>query len=99
MTHPSWVALNSMTYSFIELGKVMVHVIIWLDLCGCGFHSVCPLMDEDEDSASFLMGGTGCGENWVLFWWAEPCSVTLSSSSLLMGVGLYSFPVVEAKLW
>ena len=24
------------------------------------------------------MGGTGCGENWVLFWWAGPCSVSLN---------------------
>ena len=22
--------------------------------------------------ASFLMGGTGCGENWFLLWWAFP---------------------------
>ena len=48
MTHPSWVVLNSMTHSFSELGKVVVHVIIWLYFCDCGFHSVCPLMDEDK---------------------------------------------------
>ena len=39
MTHPSWVALNSMTHSFIELGKVVVRVIIWLYFCDCGFLS------------------------------------------------------------
>ena len=27
MTHPSWVALHGMAYSFIESGKVVVHVI------------------------------------------------------------------------
>ena len=27
MTRPSWVALHSMAYSFIELDKVVVHVI------------------------------------------------------------------------
>ena len=27
MTHPSWVALHSMAYSFIELDKAVVHVI------------------------------------------------------------------------
>ena len=31
MTHPSWVALHSMVHSFIELGKVWVHVIIWTE--------------------------------------------------------------------
>ena len=28
------------------------------------------------------MGGTGCGENWVLLWWAGPCSVQFSRSVL-----------------
>ena len=23
---------------------------------------------EEEDCASFLTGGAGCGENWVLLW-------------------------------
>ena len=27
VTHPSWVALHSMAYSFIELDKAVVHVI------------------------------------------------------------------------
>ena len=27
MTHPSWVALHGMAYSFIELDKALVHVI------------------------------------------------------------------------
>ena len=29
---------------------------VWLVFCDCGFHSVCPLMNKDEDSRSFLMG-------------------------------------------
>ena len=32
--------------------------------------SVCPFLDEVEACATFLMGGIGCGENWVLPWWA-----------------------------
>jgi len=41
-----------------------------LVFCDCGFHSVCPVMDEDR---GFLIRGTGCVEKWVLFWWAKPC--------------------------
>ena len=48
MTHPPWVALHGMGYSFIELDKAMIHVSVWLVFCNCGFHSVCPLMDEDK---------------------------------------------------
>ena len=47
MAHPSWVALPGMAHSFIELGKVVVHVISLVSFLDCGFHSVCPLMDED----------------------------------------------------
>ena len=31
------------------------------------------------------MGETDWGANWVLFWWAGPCSVNLESNFLLMG--------------
>ena len=41
-------------------------------------------MDEDVACASFLMGGTGFGENCVLFWWAGPCTIDFSSNCLLM---------------
>ena len=34
MTHPSWVALHGMAHSFIELDKVVVHVISLLSFCG-----------------------------------------------------------------
>ena len=40
MTHPSWVALHSMTHGFTELDKAVVHVIslvsflwLWFSLC------------------------------------------------------------------
>ena len=48
MTHPSWVALHGLAYSFIELDKAVLHVSVWLVFCDCGFHSVCPLMDKDQ---------------------------------------------------
>ena len=48
MAHLSWVALQDMAHSFIELDKAVIHVINWLVSCDCGFHSVFPLMDEDK---------------------------------------------------
>ena len=48
MTHPSWVALHRMAHSFIELDKVVIHVISLVVFCDCGFHTVCPLMDKEE---------------------------------------------------
>ena len=48
MTHPFWVALHGMTHSFIELHKPVIHVIVWLAFCNCGFHSLCPLMGENK---------------------------------------------------
>ena len=40
--------------------------------------SICPLVDEARGSGvGFLMGRTGCGENWVFLWWAGLCSVKL----------------------
>ena len=48
MTYPSWVALHSMALSFIELHKAVIHVIILVSFLYCGFHSVCPLIDEDK---------------------------------------------------
>ena len=65
MTYPSWVALNSMAHSFIELDKAVVHVIRWLVFCDCGFHSLCPLMEKDKRlmeaswSESLTAGETG----------------------------------------
>ena len=45
MTRPSWVTLNGMAHSFIELDKAVIHMISLVSFL-CGFHSVCPLMDE-----------------------------------------------------
>ena len=58
MTCLSWVALQGMAHSFIELHKAAIHVII-LVFCDCGFHSgghgivvlassLCLLMDEGK---------------------------------------------------
>ena len=35
------------------------------------------------------MGETDCGRNWVLFWWAGPCSVTLKFNFLLKGGAVF----------
>ena len=48
ITHLSWVALHGMAHSFIELDKVVVHVIRLVSFCDCGFHSVFPLMEKDR---------------------------------------------------
>ena len=38
MTHLSWVAPHAVAHSFIELGKIVVHVFTaWLVFCDCGF--------------------------------------------------------------
>ena len=50
MTHPSWVALHSMAHSFNELDKAVVHVISLVSFLWLFFHSVCPLMDNDDNS-------------------------------------------------
>ena len=69
MTNLSWVALHGVAHSFIEIDKVAIHVNSLISFFyDCGFHSVCPLVDEDEICGSFLMAGTGYGQNWVLFW-------------------------------
>ena len=64
MTHQSWMTLHGLAYSFIELDKVMIHVIslvsfllLWFSFClpsdGWGY----------EACGSFLLGGTDCGQN------------------------------------
>ena len=78
MTYPSWVALHSMAYSFIELDKAVVHVIRLVSFLWLWF-SFYLLSDGDgwEVYGSFLMGETDWGGNWVLFWW------TVLSKSLI----------------
>ena len=64
---------------------------VWLVFCDCGFHYVCPLMDKIKRlRGSFRMGESDWGGNWVLFWWAGPCSVNLSSNFLLMDGSVFS---------
>ena len=48
MTHPSWVTLQGIGHSFIELDKAVSMLSVWLVFCDCGFHFVCPLMDKDN---------------------------------------------------
>ena len=43
MTHPSWVALQSMAHTFIESDVAVVHVIRSISFL-CNFHPVCPLI-------------------------------------------------------
>ena len=61
-----------------ELDKTVIHVIslvsfLWLWFLFCLSSDGWAL----EACRNFLMGRTGCGENWVLLWWAKPCSVNL----------------------
>ena len=48
MTRPSWVALQGMAHSFIELDKAVVHVIRLVSFLWLWFSSVCPLMEKDK---------------------------------------------------
>ena len=41
--------LHGIVHSFIELHKAVIHVIILVSFCDCGFHSVSPLVDEDKE--------------------------------------------------
>ena len=45
---PSWVGLHGLAHIFIDLDKAVIHVISLVSFRDCGFHSVCPLMDEDK---------------------------------------------------
>jgi len=42
MTHPSWVALHGMAYSFIELDKAVVHVISLISFLSLQFSFLLP---------------------------------------------------------
>ena len=61
-------SLTSLAHSqLIGLDKVVILVISLLSFLWLWF-SFCLPSDGLEACASFLMGGTGCGGNWVLFW-------------------------------
>ena len=47
MTRVSWVALQGIAHSFIELDKAVAHVVRLVSFL-CGFQSVCPLMEKDK---------------------------------------------------
>ena len=69
-THLGWSHMAWL--SFIELDKAVVHVIRLVS-----FHSVCPLMEKDKRLMEASWWERLTGGNWVLFWWAGPCSVNL----------------------
>ena len=68
ITCRSWVALQGMALSFIELDKAVVHVIRLVSFLQLWF-SVCLPSDGEVQEAyrSFLVGKTDRGGNWVLF--------------------------------
>ena len=45
MTHPSWVALNGMAHSFIELDKAVIHVISFISFLKSDSDFYCLLSD------------------------------------------------------
>ena len=80
--HLGWLYTAWLTVS-LSYTKLWSMWSVWLVFYDCGFHSVCPLM-KIVGCESFLIGGTGCGENWILLWWARTSSVNLYSNCLLM---------------
>ena len=76
MTRSSWVALHGMAHSFTELDKAAVQVISLISFLWLWF-SFCLPWDGWGGLWKLLMGETDCGGNWILFWWAGPCSVNL----------------------
>ena len=69
MTLPSWVALYGMLLSFIELGRAVIHVIIFIVSCDCGFHSVA-LWWMRMRSVELPYGSDWLLGKWILLWWA-----------------------------
>ena len=65
--------LHGMAHRFLKLYKAVIHVISLISFLWLWF-SFWRLWDY---GSCFLMGETGCGENWFLLWWAGPCSVNL----------------------
>ena len=78
--HPSWVALQGMAHSFIELHKAVVHVIRLVSFLWLWF-SVCLPSDGEgyEAYGSFLMGETDRGKT-------GSCSDGLSKSLIQFSV-------------
>ena len=76
------VVLHVMAHSFIELEKAVWSMwSVWLVFCDCGFHSVCPLRDNDKrfmeaswwerltvgETGSCLMGGATLSKSLIQF--------------------------------
>ena len=78
MTRPSWVALHGMAqFHWVSLSCVWSMWSDCLVFCGCGFQSVCPLMEKDETFIEASWWG-----NWVFFWWVGSGLVQFSRSVL-----------------
>ena len=76
ITRLTWVALPGRAHGFIELDKAVVHVITLVSFLWLWFSFSLPSDGREKEAyGSFLMGKTDWGKNWVLFWWAGPCSV------------------------
>ena len=73
MTCQSWVALHGTAHGFTELDKAVVHVISLVSFLWLWFSFSLPF----DGCGNFLMEETDWRGNWVLFWWAGPCSVNL----------------------
>ena len=71
---------------------------VWLVSCHSGFHSVCPLRSKDKRIMEASWWKTAWGGNWVLFWWAGPCSVQFSSVQF-SSVQLFSRVQLFATPW
>ena len=84
--HLGWPYMAWLIVSLSRQGCVRFMWSIWLVFCDCGFHSVGPLMDKDKRLADKLPDGRDwLWGNWVLFWWAGPCSGNLWPNFLLIG--------------
>ena len=86
MTHPSWVSLHCMAHSFTELHKAVIHVIILVSFLWFWFSFCWPwdwrfLLLSDlwwlRIRGLCKVPDGSCGKDWVLLWWAGPCSVNL----------------------
>ena len=78
MTRLSWVALHGLAHSFIELDKGVVHVIILISFLWLWFSCLSALWWRRIRGLWKLPDGRDwLGGNWVLFFWAGPCSVNL----------------------
>ena len=73
MTCQSWVALHGMAHGFTDLDRAVVHVISLVSFLWLWFSFSLPF----DGYGNFLMEETDWRGNWVLFWWAGPCSVNL----------------------